>query len=295
MIKTKKILILGASGFIGNEVLKASLLNVGLEVYALEHTAKINIERKVKTIRGSLKDAPKIIEKLRPEIIIHTARISGRNLMFGKRYASRLGYFLNKKIYKAIEKVNCKLVYISGSLVYGSCNSKMVSEGNVLNPISFAKYYIKAESPFIDNKRGLNIMILRPGWVFGDGSWFKEFYLNHMDKKNSIPQYGSGSNIMSIIHVKDLARLILKFSLEGIYNQHYNIISPLNVTHKTFVEELSKIYDLPLKEYSNKQMKNKFGRPVFEALTSSIHLETNYKDHYTNFNYKYSSIEALIK
>jgi nucleoside-diphosphate-sugar epimerase len=297
MIKQKKVLILGASGFVGEEILNAFLQNKHeSNIYVLENLTHVRADPHVTKVKGTLFQVPKILQELRPDLIIHTARISGKRYHYlGRRRAAIMGQWANQKIVNKALKLEIPILYVSGSLMYGSPGKMEVTEDFDINPISYAIDYQKAERPFLKNLKSGKIMLCRPGWIFGPDSWFKIFFEDVINKHNWVPQYGDGNNIMSIIHRTDLGKLIKEYALQAAYSNIYNLVSPISLTHKLFVSEIAEHYKKEIKYISKEEIVNKYGKVVYQALTCNINLATRYKVINNIFPYKYRSVKDLLK
>ncbi len=297
MNKTKKILFLGASGFVGSEILRAfSEDTVQFELHALQNRTTINDHPDVRRVQGSLFDVPALINELNPGLIIHAARISGKRYRFlGRRKAAFLGRVANGRILKAIRERQTRLVYVSGSLMYGSHPGKSVDEDFPVNPISYAIDYVKAERPFLHNLSVNPVIMCRPGWIFGHDSWFKAFFEDVIIKEGFVPQYGDGKNFMSIIHKNDLGRLIKAYALQAPASRAYNLYSPIGISHRQFVEELASHYNKEIKIIPKEELTRRYGAIVSDALTCDIRLVSKYTSIIDNFDFQYRSVRDLLE
>jgi len=148
-----------------------------------------------------------------PNFIYHFARISSsKGKGFGRKLVAFYGKKANKKLLKYLNSKNkeTQIFYLSGSLMYGDSKDP-IYENNLLNPISFAKEYYTAETPFLNTKySNIKITRVRVPWVLGNGSWFNGFFKNYILENNKVPVYGDGENIMSFITRSDLAICLSK-------------------------------------------------------------------------------------
>ena len=72
--------------------------------------------------------------------------------------------------------------------------------------------------PFINKKMTqCRVTMVRPGWVIGNGSWFKRYYLDHIKSNLEIPCYGNPDCMMSIIDVNTLAKKVLSIACSKFY------------------------------------------------------------------------------
>lgn len=297
MYNEKRILIIGGSGFVGSAILKAFAGDSGdLEIFAVQNQTALTNYPNVKKVDGSLIDVPAIIDDIKPGIIIHAARISGKSYRFlGRKKAAFLGKRANTKIFNKIKQRHVKLLYISGSLIYGSNPGKKVTEDFPVKPISYAIDYQHAERPFLKGHKDTPVMICRPGWIFGADSWFTGFFEDIIKQQGYVPQYGDGKNFMSIIHLDDLAGLVKTYALEAPFSAIYNLISPIGLTHGQFVNKLSEIYKKDIKIFSKEDLIRDYGRVTCDALTCDIPMATNYTTVMEKFTYHYPTVEDLLQ
>ncbi len=227
------------------------------------------------------------LEKDPPEVIYHAARIPGRG-RFSRLVAGLRGMRANTRLlsWMSHQKRAPLLVFISGSLVYGDRGTDVVFEDSQLYPISFQRQYILAERAVLSaqTKAVLPVMIIRPPWIYGPGSWFEQFYHRHIIQTGTIPAFGNGDQLMSFIHVDDLAGYIIHATeyLAGsghsdpANNTTIHPFSHSGIPHREFVRILSEIYQKPIKWYSESWLQQKYGKTVREALTFSMKLGTRH-------------------
>lgn len=294
-----KLLLLGASGFIGSSILKTadSAQNIK-SILAFEHKTPIDIDLSNKTtiINGQIGKID--LSKTNASHIIHAARNASSHGRIGRLISALGGQHFNHKLLEKFQQLrtsnNTKIWYISGSLMYGNNLTHPATESSVLNPISYAKDYIYAETPFLKAvKENVNVHLIRVPWVFGNGSWFKRFYLDYIHKNNAVPLYGDGKNIMTLIERGDLAKAILSCFKNG-DNPIMNLYMNDYCTQESFVQILQEITNLPIIQYSNQELKKEFGNAAFEAFTSSIKLSSDYNQKPIHAVMKYNSISEML-
>ena len=293
----EKILILGSTGFVGSAIHKELRKNekTKLLVHLHKNFNFRNLE-KDQTLVSSLKSLSfDYIDKFSPDTIYHCARISG-NRKIGRIKSSIIGKYSNEKIINFFIKTNnqVQINYISGSLMYGN-SKKKISEKNSLKPISYAKDYIIAEKPFIKNNKNknLNVKIFRPAWILGKGSWFKNCYLNFIEKNGFIPKYGDGTNIMNFIDLDDCAKIIIESNRSLKRCSILNVYNPrLAIDQNNFIKILSKKKQVPIVKIKKLSL---FNNAFYEAMTSSIRLTTIHDEFVKNFKFCVNNIEDLIE
>lgn len=297
----RRIWIFGATGFIGQALVNYLSSNPNNQLFILFHNKMPfkNYESH-NTFTGSILNIePEIFERYPPDLIFHLARIPGGNII-SRTLASEKAYRANVRLTEILENLEKPLVvvYVSGSLMYGpSRYGNPVSENARLNPVSFAKHYIRGELPWLHvQKTGkLDVRFARPGWIVGPDSWFREFFWNHYLKTGCIPCYGDGSQLMSVTGLNDCARLIDLLSVAGAPRQNLNMFTLSPVTQKYFTEVLAGKLNAGVEEVSMPRLVRLYGKTVAEALTLSIPLSTVHSGLYKNFRPLEPGLDAIFE
>ena len=197
-----KVLLLGASGFIGRSIAAKSPSTVELTATYFSNKPDIvgmNIER-LDCLDTSL-DWSHIVNQY--DCIIIAARASAGTQSAREQLSHKMQAVFSRLTHAVRESdSNTFLVAVNGSLSYGDRGDEIVQSTDSINPIGFAESYSIAEQPFRhfleeDN----NIAIIRAPWVIGNGSWFVQMYL----QANKIPIIKHGNQWMALVFVDDLA------------------------------------------------------------------------------------------
>lgn len=294
--KPPHVLLLGGSGFLGAEILK-ELKSTGHRITAIQNYSPIPDDN-IQIIHSSLNQINwNILDQLQPDIIIHSARIPGKNRNERKEF-SNYGALANQKLISKIENMNKKprLIYVSGSLVYGS-HKLPVTENIPANPVGFQREYSIAEEPFLKALANNNhhVNVVRPGWILGNGSWLKYFYFDQMSRKSRIPVFGNGKNTMSIIHVQDCARLIIHLAANAPGGKLINLKPNYILSQIKFASILKELSGCNFKKSSKLKLQLRYGKAIREAFTFSLHMQTEYEQFLNNFDYLHHNLKADLK
>ncbi|HQG44689.1 MAG TPA: NAD(P)-dependent oxidoreductase [bacterium] len=283
MATQSHILILGAGGFIGSACARA-VLESGDRLTCLAHRTPLASELSgARTVPGSLPTFPwRSLEADPPTIILHLARLSapGRS---GRRIAAWRSARANRRLLSWLEGQAHPplLVLVAGTLAYGPSADAEVYEEHPLNPVGFARQYARREAPVLAALQAgrLPVQIMRPAWVYGPRSWLKSFYLDPMRREGFVPLYGSGENWMSLIHVEDAARWILRLAQTAPTGTTFNLVSGAPMRQTELAERLSRISGLPVRRRTPADLAIR-DSALWESLTFSQRTATRHAARY---------------
>ncbi len=237
---TKKILIIGSSGILGNVLVKK--LN---EKYKVIGTTKRNRKKsKIKCDITKHEEVTRVIQKIKPNIIIHLAGITG-NIECEKNPKKTLetNVMGTYHILESIKDKKIKIIFASSREVYGNSKQK-VDETSSLMPINlngFTKMISENLIKEFNLKYKIPYNILR----------FTNFYGENNDKRGiskmfkealsgkKITVFGGEQNI-DLIHYDDAVSAIVKTidnNKNGVYNiglgKSFKLLSILKILEKT--------------------------------------------------------------
>lgn len=237
----KKILITGASGFVGGFLVKESLRR-GFNTYAgirkssklddLNHVA-IHFFKADLSDKEALKEA--FIKQNGFDYIIHNA---GLTKTCKKSEFNLVNYQYTKNLVQAIEETGFKpekFIYMSSLAAFGPGKSgTQVAITNDSDPKPISLYgKSKLKSELLIQSSTLPYIILRPTGVYGPKE--KDYLLMYKSIKKGIETYvGKGEQYISFIYVKDLARLVFD-AIESDHRNKSYFVSDMRVhTTKSF-------------------------------------------------------------
>ena len=296
----KKVLILGASGYVGSELFQ-SVNNIGAcNIMVLgNENIDYRLWESCDLITGGLGNFNlENLIRFSPDTIFHLARLKGKGRV-GRYFASKKGnrYNLALKSFLSSNSLNTTLVYFSGTLLYGDKKNEIVNEDYKLNPTSFARQYHIAESPWYESqgKENFTTIMLRLPWVVGNGSWFTGSYINYAINHGYVPLYGDGANWMSLIDREDCCSLAIHLRKKVKVDTTINIFNPELIFRQIdFVEALSGVLGLKMKKVNISEYV--WRDPALkEAMSFSLKVDTKHTNLYEGFTFKISDLELLIK
>ena len=200
-MKNKTIIITGASGFIGSNLIN-HFVEQGYAVYAFARNIPANLSLKAKFVYYNLEDNSINEEAfMNSSYIIHCAYLKYSDKHFNSDEINIEG---TKRLLELSRKYNLnKFIFLSSFSAHSEAFSHY---GNVK---------LKLEKLFDENSD----LILKPGLVLGNGGLFKSISDIILNNK-IVPIIGDGKQPVQTIHVKDLANIIqvgIERSISGTY------------------------------------------------------------------------------
>ena len=169
-------------------------------------------------------------------------------------------------------------------------------ESAPLNPISYARQYVRTEAPIVSSLSDYNNqhLVIRVPWVLGNGSWFNWVYGTHHKKHGSIPFFGKGDNSMQFILLENLARHTIKLSQDLTAIGIRNIFGSATLTQYEFANQIATQLNCELDSSTVS-----FETAIQEAFRSNIELGTEFKlelDSYEQFDQRLKElIDGFLK
>lgn len=231
-----KLVILGASGFIGSHI-KNYLQSLKLKVTGISSRNINLLNHKEATV--------KLRNLLSPQTILFftsvITREKGDNIQTFKK-----NILMAKVLANLLEKQRIKkLVYLSTADVYSHTN-KTIDEQTPINPITFyalSKYVSEKILQFACQKSSTPILIIRFNGVFGPSQKNIGYGTNYFIKSfrycGQVSIWGDGRELRDNIYVKDLAKIICQLTFKnatGIFNiakgQSVSFIQTIKILRK---------------------------------------------------------------
>jgi len=215
---SKKIVITGANGFIGN-YLTEYLAKKGNEIYGLVHHLYKAPPENITFRAFDLNSFGSDVIPQETEIIIHTAYIPNEK----NQSSEDINFKATKRLYEIGKRKGVKLFIFLSSF---SADENAKSEYGKSKFIT-SKIFDKSDS-----------LILEPGLVIGEGGLHKR--ITDIIKQNKIiPLIGNGKQILQYILIEDLAKVI-EYSINNNIKGTYRIASEQSVFMKDFYKSIAK-------------------------------------------------------
>lgn len=233
MSEKTKILVTGASGFVGKTLVGELKDLTKYEVYGLFGTQKrIETENQTglkKIFRSDISDyeSLKKAEELKEiEILVHTAGLAHQFGRIRKEDFWRVNVGGTENICRLAQNIGVRhFILISSVAVYGDHGKREIDETFVCQPSGFyAESKLESENKAIEfcQQNNIRLTILRLATVIGEGDRGNTARLITTLEKGRFIWVGNGGNKKSLIYKTDVARGILR-AAEASGNNRFEI------------------------------------------------------------------------
>ena len=253
-LNNSKILVTGATGLIGSEIVLSLLCANRLKNLNIKVIAMVRNEQKAKKIFSCVLNNPNfeifvqnintVVNYEKPvDYIIHTACATSSHEMITNPVETIMTIVNGTYniLQFASEKNTKSVVYISSSEVYGKLETdkENVKETDMgyINPDSTRSGYptgkrtaeLLCKSFF--EEYGLNVKIVRPTLTFGAGADYKDprvfgQFARSIAEKKDIVLHTDGSTVRDFLYIKDAVLGILTVLCKGERGEAYNLANP---------------------------------------------------------------------
>lgn len=243
--RKNKILITGGSGFLGRNLF-THLSSRQFDVTSLVHEHQIKDQ---KTIFGDILDRKTLMDAMTGmDCVIHCAAKMGHGKKQEMVRVNSEGTLNVLEV--AIKSGVKKVVHISTLAVADEYIDHYDSSEDIPYPIKFRNIYtsskIDAEKHALTKKDDLDVIILRPGWLWGPGDKSTE-KLFGMIKGRKFAFIGNGDNFTYFTHITNITHAIdLAVQSNGIPSgEIFNITDGAKLTMKDFVNAVASEFGEP--------------------------------------------------
>ncbi|MFQ6082592.1 MAG: NAD-dependent epimerase/dehydratase family protein [Candidatus Aminicenantia bacterium] len=235
--------ITGASGFIGTHLV-SYLLKEHWEIKILQHKTPFpSLKNRVKVIQGDVRDYHLLEKSLsRGDIVFNLASVLGASLKTEKEFFEINALGTKNVLQAALEKGVNKFIHFSSAGVLGSVKKREIADEDYpLNPEDiYEKSKFEGEKIALEFvRKGVNIIIIRPGWVYGPGDK-RTFKLIKAIAKGRFFLIGKGETNQTPIYINDLIRGIYLCTQKGVPGEIYHLAGLEVLTVKEMAEIISK-------------------------------------------------------
>jgi len=235
--------VTGAAGFVGKHLV-SRLVADGARVRALVHRSALppELEAKVEVIRGDLQDRVLLREAMREvEIVFHLASALGSSLLGAEEFQAVNAGGTEAVLAAARESGVKRVVHFSSAGVLGHVRGGFPApETRPPGPRDvYGRTKLAGEELALAAARaGQDVVIIRPGWVYGPGDR-RTFKLIRTIARRRFILVGSGKIRQTPVHVGDLVSGTLLCAAKGRPGEIYNLTGKEVLTVKAMAEAIA--------------------------------------------------------
>lgn len=275
------VLVLGGSGFVGSSVvreLRAADRGVTVVVRAPERAQWLR-ELGVRLERGDMRVPDGWLGLVdRVDAVVHAAQLSGARRL-GKRALRALraaNAISTAALADRCAKAGTRLLYTSGCFVYGDRGDEWIDERTPHRPSPLGVGHAREVAALraLHAERGLDVVVLTPGFVYGPGGLFKQAFYDQA-VAGRLRVIGRGENWWSTIEVGDLGRAYLRALDRASPGDEFNVVDhePIRLRGLT-AKVATALGQRPPGPLPAPIAAALLGAPLIASLTSSFRIES---------------------
>ena len=296
-----RIFVTGGTGFIGSRFVPLAV-EAGHKVFILTRSVRKLINNpNVHQVPGSLLlegDWQK--EAAHAEAVVHLAQPD----TYGARITLKRAQNYQDNRLKMDElllnsldsRIVRRILYVGGTSYIGDQGKELRHEDAKPNPKGWGRYISQAIERLPEYKnKGLPIVQVFPGWVYGPGSWFAEYNIEPIRTGKKITSLSGPVRICSPVHVDDVARAILHLLTASEPEERYFIVDDQPVLMSRLPELVAETLGAPLRTRKVPYWLANLilGPIVTESLTCDFRL-SNQLLKKSGFKFEYPSVDTGI-
>jgi nucleoside-diphosphate-sugar epimerase len=248
-----KAFITGASGFIGSHLAR-KLLDQNWQVSILRHERDLPGLEKCQVFQGDIRDPHSLKGMFKgTDVLFHLAAALGASRIEKKRFFQINAQGTQNVLQSAVENGVRRVIHCSSAGVFGSVKENRPVEENHI-PFPRDIYDItKLEGENIAlgfAKKGENVVVIRPGWVYGPGDQ-RTFKLIKAVASKKFLLVTKGSTHQTPVFIDDLIQGILLCAEKAKAGEIYHLAGKEDLTVKEITNAIAqaagvRLFQFPL-------------------------------------------------
>lgn len=233
--------ITGASGFIGTHLVN-ELLARGWEVRVIIHKHPLPPANHLEAVTGDLSDLHDLERSLQnTDAVFHLASALGSAQISDKEFQT-INAAGTEAVLSAAGAAGVKtVIHFSSAGVLGSVlETRPVDEGYPPHPLdAYDQSKLEGERIALEHaKRGLDVRVIRPGWVYGPGDR-RTFKVIKAVARRRLPMVTKGEALQSPVFIDDLIEGTLRCLEKGRRGEVYHVAGPETLSVRDMIRAIA--------------------------------------------------------
>jgi len=207
-----RVLVTGATGFVGGGVVRA-LLADGHEVHGLvrDPAGAAALDAAGVTLhQGDMREPASYVPLVtQVDAVVQAAQLStsGRVTRARTQAVFAAEHMMTGALAQACLEHGRRLLYTGGCFDWGDHGEEWITEKTALSPSPMGEGHAREAGLLqqLHSERGLDVVRLNPGFVYGPGGLLSSAFVDQA-RKGRLRCIGPGANWWSCVHVDDLGR-----------------------------------------------------------------------------------------
>jgi nucleoside-diphosphate-sugar epimerase len=141
-----------------------------------------------------------------------------------------------------------RILYVADASCYGATGSRPVTEDAPSEPSGWGR----SLTPALERLDGYilagqPIVTTFPGWVYGNGGWFRERVIEPVMARRPVLLFGNSGPWVSPIHVEDCARALVHLAEHGQLGGRYFLVNRDPIRQHEFAATFARLATRPLR------------------------------------------------
>lgn len=246
--------VTGADGFFGTELVKV-LTEKGHRVFGLAPTLEAaECVRRAggQAVIGDLLEPGPWQDEAAAEWVFHVPPHPLSGGLLTRRRAASIAHarvVMDRNLLDAVASAATRrVVYVADASYYGATGPRPITEDEPFQPSAWGRCF----APALDRLdgyivAGLPVITAFPGWVYGNGAWFRQRVIEPVMADRRVLQFGTSSPWVSPIHVHDCARALAHLAERGHAGGRYFLVNSEPVRMHEFAATFARLAERTLR------------------------------------------------
>ncbi len=163
---------------------------------------------------------------------------------------ARARVLMDTHVLDAVAAGTTRVVYVADTSCYGATGSRPVTEDTPPQPSAWGRCLTPALER-LDGYivAGQPIVTTFPGWVYGNGGWFRERVIKPVMARRRVLLFGKAGPWVSPIHVEDCARALVHLAEHGEPSGRYFLVNRDPIRLHEFAATFARLANRPLRVF----------------------------------------------